>query len=66
MKYLDRSKGLSQAFYADFAHVADDEARHLGWCLQRLAELDARYLSTFSLDFGGAIRHPSTVTVKVL
>jgi uncharacterized ferritin-like protein (DUF455 family) len=31
------------AFFADFAHVADDEARHLGWCLQRLAEMGVAY-----------------------
>lgn len=30
-------------FYADFARVADDESRHLGWCLQRLWELDCQY-----------------------
>lgn len=34
---------LPDAFYADFARVADDESRHLGWCLQRLWELDCRY-----------------------
>lgn len=32
-----------QAFYTDFAHVADDESRHLGWCLQRVEELGFRY-----------------------
>jgi len=35
--------GLPPAFYADFAHVADDESRHLGWCLQRLEELGYSY-----------------------
>jgi transcriptional regulator of aromatic amino acid metabolism len=30
-------------FYEDFARVADDEARHFGWCVQRLAELGHRY-----------------------
>ena len=34
---------LPAAFFSDFARVADDEARHLGWCLQRLAELGAAY-----------------------
>ncbi len=34
---------LLQAFYEDFAHVADDESRHLRWCLQRLRELDHDY-----------------------
>ncbi|KAL3145253.1 hypothetical protein ABBQ32_000996 [Trebouxia sp. C0010 RCD-2024] len=35
--------GLDQGFYADFARVADDESRHLGWCLQRLEELGYAY-----------------------
>jgi hypothetical protein len=30
-------------FYEDFARVADDEARHFGWCVQRMAELGHRY-----------------------
>ena len=34
---------LPQAFYEDFVRVADDESRHLGWCLQRLYELNTRY-----------------------
>jgi uncharacterized ferritin-like protein (DUF455 family) len=34
---------LPAGFYADFARVADDEARHLGWCLTRLAELGHAY-----------------------
>lgn len=29
-------------FYEDFARVADDEARHYGWCVQRMAELGHR------------------------
>lgn len=32
-----------QAFYMDFARVADDESRHFGWCIQRLAELGHEY-----------------------
>ena len=32
-----------QGFYADFARVADDESRHLSWCLQRLQELGYSY-----------------------
>ncbi|GAB4823905.1 hypothetical protein N2152v2_010951 [Parachlorella kessleri] len=35
--------GLPDDFYADFARVADDEARHLRWCLQRLGELGYEY-----------------------
>ena len=34
---------LLQGFYADFARVADDESRHLSWCLQRLEELGYAY-----------------------
>ena len=34
---------LPTRFYADFAKVADDESRHLGWCLQRLDELGHSY-----------------------
>ncbi len=34
---------LPASFYEDFARVADDEGRHLGWCLQRLQELGADY-----------------------
>jgi hypothetical protein len=32
-----------QGFYSDFARVADDESRHLSWCLQRLNELGYAY-----------------------
>lgn len=34
---------LPERFYADFARVADDESRHLTWCLQRLEELGYEY-----------------------
>lgn len=34
---------LGDAFFADFAHVADDESRHFAWCLQRLNELGFKY-----------------------
>lgn len=33
---------LHAGFYEDFARVADDEARHFGWCVQRMAELGHR------------------------
>ncbi|KAL1562773.1 hypothetical protein AAHA92_05314 [Salvia divinorum] len=33
----------SSGFFADFAHVADDESRHFIWCSQRLAELGFSY-----------------------
>ncbi|KAK7272405.1 hypothetical protein RJT34_28983 [Clitoria ternatea] len=34
---------LGDGFFADFAHVADDESRHFSWCAQRLAELGFKY-----------------------
>ncbi|PIA32963.1 hypothetical protein AQUCO_04200005v1 [Aquilegia coerulea] len=34
---------LGKGFFADFAHVADDESRHFSWCSQRLAELGFSY-----------------------
>lgn len=34
---------LGEGFFADFAHVADDESRHFSWCSQRLAELGFSY-----------------------
>lgn len=34
---------LPQQFYLDFLGVADDEARHLGWCLQRMSEVGVQY-----------------------
>ncbi|KAK6142639.1 hypothetical protein DH2020_022987 [Rehmannia glutinosa] len=35
---------LGEGFFADFAHVADDESRHFTWCSQRLAELGFSFL----------------------
>ena len=34
---------LPDEFFRDFARVADDESRHLGWCLQRLDEMGVAY-----------------------
>ncbi|KAK6259859.1 hypothetical protein SCA6_014333 [Theobroma cacao] len=34
---------LGEQFFADFAHVADDESRHYAWCSQRLAEIGFSY-----------------------
>ncbi|XP_075478241.1 uncharacterized protein LOC142519189 [Primulina tabacum] len=34
---------LGEGFFADFAHVADDESRHFTWCSQRLEELGFSY-----------------------
>ena len=39
----DSFKGLPDRFFLDFAKVADDESRHLGWCLQRLQEMGVAY-----------------------
>lgn len=35
--------GLPSQFYEDFFRVADDEARHLGWCLARMEEIGCQY-----------------------
>ena len=35
--------GMPWEFYADFTEVAADEARHLGWCVQRLKDLGYDY-----------------------
>ena len=34
---------MPRGFFCDFARVADDESRHLLWCLQRLSELGHEY-----------------------
>lgn len=34
---------IDRQFFTDFTHVADDESRHLLWCLQRLGELGVAY-----------------------
>ena len=39
----DGASCVPTEFFADFARVADDESRHLGWCLQRLGEMGVRY-----------------------
>ena len=39
----DGASCVPTEFFADFAKVADDESRHLGWCLQRLGEMGVRY-----------------------
>lgn len=45
VRFSGASKALGQQFFADFAHVADDESRHFGWCLQRLSELGFQWVS---------------------
>lgn len=44
------SVGMPREFYLDFARVADDESRHLGWCLMRLEELGWEYGDMVSHD----------------
>lgn len=43
VRFSPYSKILGEGFFADFAHVADDESRHFAWCSQRLAELGFNY-----------------------
>ncbi|KAJ1417391.1 hypothetical protein SESBI_16659 [Sesbania bispinosa] len=43
VRFSPYSDVLGEGFFADFAHVADDESRHFSWCSQRLAELGFKY-----------------------
>jgi uncharacterized ferritin-like protein (DUF455 family) len=43
VRFSPYAKILGDAFFSDFAHVADDESRHFSWCSQRLAELGFCY-----------------------
>lgn len=43
VRFAPLAAHLGAGFVADFAHVADDESRHLSWCLQRLHELGFSY-----------------------
>ncbi|XP_059663226.1 uncharacterized protein LOC132308941 [Cornus florida] len=43
VRFSSYSDLLGEGFFADFAHVADDESRHFAWCSQRLAELGFGY-----------------------
>ncbi|XP_043699542.1 uncharacterized protein HI_0077 isoform X2 [Telopea speciosissima] len=43
VRFSPFSEVLGEGFFADFAHVADDESRHFAWCSQRLAELGFSY-----------------------
>ena len=49
--------GLPDQFFVDFAKVADDESRHLGWCLQRLREMGVSYgdISAHNVLWEGAL-----------
>ena len=56
-----------ERFYADFARVADDESRHLCWCLQRLAELGYKYgdMPAHNLLWEGCIASASDVRERL-
>ncbi|CAA0813289.1 Protein of unknown function DUF455 [Striga hermonthica] len=43
VRFSPHTELLGEEFFADFAHVADDESRHFTWCSQRLGELGFRY-----------------------
>ncbi|XP_048233337.1 uncharacterized protein HI_0077 [Ricinus communis] len=43
VRFSPFSETLGEGFFADFAHVADDESRHFAWCSQRLADLGFKY-----------------------
>ncbi|KAK7401931.1 hypothetical protein VNO78_13802 [Psophocarpus tetragonolobus] len=43
VRFSPYSEILGEGFFADFAHVADDESRHFSWCAQRLSELGFKY-----------------------
>ncbi|CAK9861841.1 unnamed protein product [Sphagnum jensenii] len=43
VRFSTARRDLDDQFFADFAHVADDESRHCLWCLQRLSELGFSY-----------------------
>ncbi|KAL5989569.1 hypothetical protein ACLOJK_010462 [Asimina triloba] len=43
VRFSQFQEDLGEQFFADFAHVADDESRHFGWCSQRLGELGFKY-----------------------
>ncbi|KAH7422973.1 hypothetical protein KP509_12G033700 [Ceratopteris richardii] len=43
VRFSGHSHVLGRQFFSDFAHVADDESRHFGWCCQRLSELGCQY-----------------------
>eukprot|EP00850_Spirogloea_muscicola_P003598 SM000014S00386 [mRNA] locus=s14:990642:992916:- [translate_table: standard] len=58
---------LSDCFFADFARVADDESRHLLWCLQRLEELGFRYgdMPAHNLLWDGCERSAADVSSRL-
>jgi len=46
VRFSPFSEILEEGFFADFAHVADDESRHFAWCSQRLDELGFRSVNS--------------------
>jgi uncharacterized ferritin-like protein (DUF455 family) len=58
---------LPDDFYLDFARVADDESRHLGWCLQRMSELGTHYgdMPAHNLLWEGCIASASDVRERL-
>ncbi|KAG5114351.1 hypothetical protein JHK82_037620 [Glycine max] len=51
---------LGEGFFADFAHVSDDESRHFSWCAQRLAELDM-VICQPTIGYGGNVKNHQTM-----
>ncbi|KAJ8534555.1 hypothetical protein K7X08_016283 [Anisodus acutangulus] len=43
VRFSPYSDLLGDGFFADFAHVADEESHHFAWCSQRLSELGVCY-----------------------
>lgn len=58
---------LPHVFYEDFVRVADDESRHLGWCLQRLYEVGSRYgdMPAHNLLWDGCIASSNDVRERL-
>lgn len=62
-----RFTGLPDQFFLDFARVADDESRHLGWCLQRLSEMGIQYgdIPAHNLLWEGAESTSDSITGRL-
>ena len=58
---------LDEAFYRDFAHVADDESRHFGWCVQRMAECGHGYgdMVAHEMLWDSAIKSNSDLSARL-
>lgn len=57
---------MDPSFYADFAHVADDESRHFGWCAQRMSDLGYEYgaMNAHDMLWTSAIQTTSDLTSR--